>query len=407
MEAAQIIPWVAVVALAAIIGWLVIGRARQGAQPQDIERLVQAVNEQAEKAREQSDAQAREAREELRDNLNARVRELAEAQARASEAAGTRLDSMRKSSDEQIGKIREMVEEKLQDSLEKRIASSFEQVSSDLKKVHEGVGEMQKLAQDVGGLKRLLDGVRTRGIFAEFQLRMLLEDSLAPGQFIENARLGGGGQVVEFAICLPNSDGSGEPLLLPLDSKFPLTPYENLQDALDSGADSDTVEAMRKKFAGALKIQAKEITKYISPPHTTTFALMFLPVEGMYAEALRMSETWNDIRDQFNVVIVGPTTLHALLQSLQMGFRTLAISERSHEAWLLLQKVGKEFDKIVEQLAKSEKSLGTATGATAEARRLVQAQQSQLAALTESEALSAPPSPGTARPEPDGGGNVT
>ncbi len=357
-----ILPWFLLLAVVAAACGFLIARRTQGAGTNaDMDHIRKEHRETADRLVQKLEQESRTARTELRDNLTARMQELAGAQVTIGEGMNSQLEAMRKSTDERIERIRVMVDEKLQETLEKRMVSSFKAVTDNLQKVYEGLGEMRELAQDVGGLKSVLSGVRTRGMFGEFQLEMLLEESLSPGQFVKNVSLGGVGQVVEFAICLPGAETESGSLLLPLDAKFPVQLYERLQDTAEESREE--AEKARKAFHAGLKKQAKEITKYISPPVTTNFALMYLPVDGMYAEALRTSETWGQIRNECNVIIVGPTTLYALLQSLLIGFKSIAISERSAEVWELLQEVNAEFRKFSDAVGKTAKKLDEARNA--------------------------------------------
>lgn len=258
-----------------------------------------------------------------------------------------------------LDKIRATVDEKLQTTLEKRIGESFQLVSQRLEQVQKGLGEMQTLANDVGGLKRVLTNVKQRGIFGEVQLSRQLGDMLTPEQYVENASIvPGSRERVEFAVRLPGKEDD-EPVLLPIDSKFPQESYERLLTAQE-GADKEAIDAARKELEAALTNQAKEITKYIQPPHSTDFAIMYLPTEGLFAEALRLPGLVSKLQSQYRVIVTGPTTLAALLNSLQIGFKTLAIEKRSTEVWHLLSALKQEFGKYIELWEKLSKQLNTA-----------------------------------------------
>ncbi len=257
-----------------------------------------------------------------------------------------RLKQLQEDNSAQIEKMRATVDEKLQGTLEKRLGESFKMVSERLEQVHHGLGTMQQLASDVGGLQRVLTNVKSRGGWGEVQLGALLEQVLTSEQFTRNVKTReGSGEMVDFAIKLPGGD-DGLPVWLPIDAKFPIEDYHRLVAAQDSADLSATEEAM-KSLETQLRKSAKEIcSKYINPPRTTDFALMFLPTEGLYAEAVRRLGLVEQAQRECKVVLVGPTTLAALLNSLQMGFRTLAIQERSSEVWNLLAAVKTEFGRF-------------------------------------------------------------
>jgi DNA recombination protein RmuC len=257
-----------------------------------------------------------------------------------------RLKQLQEDNSKQIEKMRATVDEKLQGTLEKRLGESFKLVSERLEQVHHGLGTMQQLASDVGGLQRVLTNVKTRGGWGEVQLGALLEEVLAPEQFARNVRpREGSGENVEFAIRLPGQE-SGAPVWLPIDAKFPVEDYQRLTTAQES-ADPVATEQAMKNLEAQLRKGAKEIsTKYINPPQTTNFALMFLPTEGLYVEAIRRLGLVEQVQRECKVIFAGPTTLAALLNSLQMGFRTLAIQKSSSEVWSLLATVRNEFGKF-------------------------------------------------------------
>ena len=255
---------------------------------------------------------------------------------------------------EQLEQIRGTVDEKLQTTLEKRITESFKTVSSQLEQVYKGLGEMQSLANDVGGLKKIMSGVKTRGNLGEYQLAAILAEILAPEQYATNvATVPKSSERVEFAVKLPHEDGT---VYLPIDSKFPAETYAQLKDAQESG-DRKAVEAAYKNLEAVIKSEAKDIrTKYVAVPYTTNFAIMFLPAEGLYAEVVSrgMVET---LQRDYQVNVAGPSTMAAILNSLQMGFKTLAIQQKSNYAWEVLGAVKTEFGKFEESLTKMQRYL--------------------------------------------------
>ena len=255
---------------------------------------------------------------------------------------------------EQLEEIRGTVDEKLQTTLEKRISESFKTVSSQLEQVYKGLGEMQSLANDVGGLKKIMSGVKTRGNLGEYQLAAILAEILAPEQYATNvATVPKSSERVEFAVKLPHEDGT---VYLPIDSKFPAETYAQLRDAQESG-DRKAVEAAYKNLEAVIKSEAKDIrTKYVAVPYTTNFAIMFLPAEGLYAEVVSRGMVELLQRD-YQVNVAGPSTMAALLNSLQMGFKTLAIQQKSNYAWEVLGAVKTEFGKFEESLKKMQRNL--------------------------------------------------
>ena len=265
--------------------------------------------------------------------------------------------------EKRLEEIRQTVDEKLQQTLNERISQSFRLVNEQLANVQKGLGEMQSLAQDVGGLKRVLSNVKTRGNIGEIQLSMLLEQLLAPEQYEANVHTRKGSDaVVEFAVKLPGKDDAREFVYLPIDAKFPKDVYEQLLDAYDA-ADPQQIELAGKQLEATIKKMAKDISeKYLAPPATTDFGIMFLPFEGIYAEVVRRSALLEDLQRTYKVVVTGPTTLAAILNSLQMGFRTLAIQKHSGEVWTILGAVKKEFEKMGGMLEKAQRNLQTATG---------------------------------------------
>ena len=272
-----------------------------------------------------------------------------------------RLDALARLNDQKLEQMRRTVSEKLESTLENRLGQSFRLVNEQLARVHKGLGEMQTLAQGVGDLKKVLTNVKTRGVWGEVRLRALLEDALSPGQYLENAQVRPGTQErVEFAIRLPAADGEGA--LLPVDSKFPQEDYLRLVDAAQSG-DANAVRAARKQLENAVREQARRIReKYVAPPATTDYAVLFLPVESLYAEVARVDGLLESLQNTYRVLVAGPSTFAALLTSLQMGFRTVALQKRSGEVLELLSAVQEEFQKYGEAVRKARTRLEQATG---------------------------------------------
>jgi DNA recombination protein RmuC len=304
------------------------------------ERGERMLREEMSRGREENANAAKTQREELSASLEG-VRSIVD----------LRLKQLQEDNSKQIDKMRATVDEKLQGTLEKRLGESFKLVSDRLEQVHQGLGAMQQLASDVGGLQKVLSNVKTRGGWGEVQLGALLEQVLTPDQFARNVKTRDeSGEHVDFAIKLPG-DENGAPVWLPIDAKFPTEDYQRLVAAQEDG-DVPAIDDAMKSLETELKRGAKDIcAKYINPPKTTDFALMFLPTEGLYAEAIRRIGLVEQVQRDCRVIFAGPTTLAALLNSLQMGFRTLAIQKRSSEVWNLLAGVKTEFGKFGEALS--------------------------------------------------------
>jgi DNA recombination protein RmuC len=289
-----------------------------------------------------------------------------------------RLLHIERQSAERLEKMRATVEEKLEGTLERRLGESFKMVGERLELVQRGLGEMQALASGVGDLKKVLTNVKTRGTWGEVQLSMLLEQILTPDQYVANAKLSTTAENVEFAVKLPGRNDDDEPVFLPIDSKFPQESYQRLIEASESG-NADLANIARKELEAAVRNSAKDIReKYIHPPKTTDFAVMFLPTEGLYAEVLRTPGMLEKIQNEQRVIISGPTTLAALLNSLQMGFRTMAIQKRSSEVWKILAVIKAEFGKFGDILEAVHKKLGEATGKIEDATRKTRTIQTKL-----------------------------
>ncbi len=280
-----------------------------------------------------------------------------------------RLVAIQGDNEKKLEQMRATVDEKLHATLEQRLGESFRQVAERLEQVHSGLGEMRRLAQDVGSLNRVLNNVKSRGIFGEVQLAGLLEQVLTPDQYATNVEtIPGSGARVEFAIRLPGRRDDNAPLWLPIDAKFPREDYERLLDAQDQANKLDT-EIAGRAMEARLRQEARNIrAKYVAPPHTTEFAILFLPTEGLYAEALRRPGLMEALHRDHRVTLAGPTTLLATLSSLQMGFRTLALEKRSAEVWEVLGAVKTEFKKFGDVLAKTKKKLDEASNTIDEAQ---------------------------------------
>lgn len=278
------------------------------------------------------------------------------------EVVDKRLGLIQEDNNKKLDKMREVVDEKLHATLEKRLGQSFKIVSDRLEQVHKGLGEMQNLATGVGDLKKVLTNVKTRGTWGEIQLGNLLEQMLSPDQFQANVKIKPSSQdYIEFAVKLPGKDSQDMPLWLPIDAKYPQEAYQRLVDAQDQ-VSVESIQIARKEIETSIKKEAKTINeKYIHPPYSTDFAIMFLPIESLYAEVLRFPGLHQIIQQKYRVLIAGPTTLAALLNSLQMGFRTLSVEKRSSEVWKLLSTVKVEFEKFGGILEKTKKKLEEAS----------------------------------------------
>lgn len=370
-----------------------------------LERNERHVNGEISKNREESTTNARQVREELNqsirlfnDSVLARMAEIANLQRNQLDIFAIQLGSLTKTNEQKLEHLRKTVEErlvllqkdnsqkldqmrttvdeKLSATLEQRLGESFKQVSDRLEAVHKGLGEMQTLASGVGDLKKVLTNVKTRGMWGEIQLGNLLEQILTPEQYSCNViTKTGSNDRVEFAIKLPARDGHDNIIWLPIDAKFPMEDYERLVEAQDH-ANLPRIEEMGKSLEQRIKLEGKAIRdKYLDPPKTTDFGILFLPAEGLYAEVLRRPGLCEILQREYKVILTGPTTLAALLNSLQMGFRTLAIEKRSSEVWNLLGAVKTEFGKFVEVLEKTQKKLQEASNtidtATRKSRTIV------------------------------------
>ena len=328
------------------------------ANAQQLEAMRQAITLQAQTGREEQAT----ALKRFGDTLNQTLTTLTESNAqRMAEVRATleaKIKDLQTDNGARLEEMRKTVDEKLHATLEQRLGESFKLVSDRLEKVHQGLGEMQQLAIGVGDLKRVLTNVKTRGTWGEVQLEMLLEQVLTPDQYAKNVEtIPNSGARVEFAIKLPGSDDGHTPVWMPIDAKFPKEQYERLADAADR-ADADGVLQAGRELETVVRNEAKKIAeKYLSPPLTTDFAILFLPTEGLYAEVMRRPGLADDLQRTHRVSIAGPSTLSALLNSLQMGFRTLALEKRSSEVWQVLGAVKTEFGKFGDVLAATKATL--------------------------------------------------
>ena len=345
---------------------------------QVVEQRLQAF----EHARSQAAALQREdaarARHEMGAAVDTRLASFAERMQTLNETLATELARLRADNERKLEQMRATVDEKLQGTLERRLGESFRLVSDRLEQVQKGLGEMQTLASDVGGLKRVLTNVKNRGSWGEVQLGRQLEDLLAPDQYESNVIIRPGStENVEYAVKLPGRDETSV-VYLPIDSKFPQEDYERLLQAQEA-ADTSGIEAAGRSLEKAVRLQAKTIaSKYIDPPHSTDFAIMYLPTEGLFAEVIRRPGLASDLQTQFHVMVTGPTTLMSLLNSLQLGFKTLAIEQRTSEVWKILSAAKTEFGKYGQVWEKLSKQLQTAQRTVDEAGRRTRAVERRL-----------------------------
>jgi DNA recombination protein RmuC len=319
------------------------------------------IYDQLERNRDEINKTSKINREELSKTLNQFEEKFGKNIKDVRETINNQLKDIRDDNTKQLDKMRNTVDEKLQKTLETKIGESFKQVSERLAEVHKGLGEMQTVASGVGDLKKVLANVKTRGVFGEYQLENILEQLLSPEQYAKNVSPKPDSQAnVEFAIKLPGKNDD-DTVWLPIDSKFPIEPYNELMDA-ENTADKDQIENARKHLVRSIDTFAKDISsKYIVPPYTTDFAIMFLPIEGLFAEVLKHPGLMDTLRRKYKITITGPTTLSALLNSLQMGFRTLVVQKRSSEVWKILEAVKTEFETFGKQLEQVDKQLNTAS----------------------------------------------
>lgn len=328
------------------------------ANAQQLESMRQAITAQARAGREEQSTALRRFGDTLNQTLSTLTESNAQRMAEVRATLEARIRDLQTDNGARLEEMRKTVDEKLHATLEQRLGESFKLVSDRLDKVHQGLGEMQQLAVGVGDLKRVLTNVKTRGTWGEVQLEMLLEQVLTPDQYAKNVEpVPGTGERVEFAIRLPGQDESERPVWMPIDAKFPKEQYERLCEAAEH-ADADGVALAGRELERAVRLEAKTIAeKYLSPPLTTDFAILFLPTEGLYAEVMRRPGLADELQRACRVSIAGPSTLTALLNSLQMGFRTLALEKRSSEVWQVLGAVKTEFGKFGDVLAATKSTL--------------------------------------------------
>ena len=333
-----------------------------------IDRLTKQLEDKLERINENMLRGTKENREDIKQTLkefqdlfSKDIKDFTEAQGKKFDAMASKQDELVKSTELKLEKMRETVDEKLHKTLEERLGQSFKLVSERLEAVQKGLGEMQTLANGVGDLKKVLNNVKTRGVLGEYQLGNILEQILAPEQYDANVKTKkGSNDLVEFAIKLPGKDDEGSQVYLPIDAKFPQDDYVRLQDAFDAG-DVAGIETATKSLMNSVKKFAKDIhEKYVDPPHTTDISILFLPVEGLYAEVVRHPQMVSDLQRDYQVIITGPSTLAAILNSFAMGFRTLAIQKRSSEVWKVLGAVKTEFSKFGGVLEKAQKKINEA-----------------------------------------------
>ncbi len=325
---------------------------------QQLEALRLTMNAQAQTNREEQGTSLKRFGDTLHQSLSALTESNAQRMTEVRATLEAKIKDLQQDNGTRLEEMRKTVDEKLHATLEQRLGESFKLVSDRLDKVHQGLGEMQQLAIGVGDLKRVLTNVKTRGTWGEVQLAMLLEQLLTPDQYAANVEtVPGTGERVEYAIKLPGADDNGAPVWMPIDAKFPKEQYERLAEAADR-ADAEGVAAAGKELEAVIRKEAKTIaTKYLSPPLTTDFAILFLPTEGLYAEVMRRPGLSDELQRTHRVSIAGPSTLSALLNSLQMGFRTLALEKRSSEVWQVLGAVKTEFGKFGDVLAATKATL--------------------------------------------------
>jgi DNA recombination protein RmuC len=390
MDVPTLILLAAVVAAAGLLLVLLPGRAaarvraalleRLDGLDRNVEKTERALREELGRGRGEAAGEAQRQRDEVRaqlvemarlqrealDGFGARLQQLTDSNAARQEqlrkTLEQRLEGLQKENAEKLEQMRQTVDEKLQGTLEKRLGESFKLVQGQLEAVQRGLGEMQSLATGVGDLKKVLTNVKTRGTWGEVQLGALLEQMLSPDQYAANvAPKPGSGERVEYVIRLPGQGAGEGEVLLPIDAKFPTEDYQRLVEASERG-DGPGVEAAGKALEARIKLCARDIReKYLHPPHTTDFGLLFLPTEGLYAEVVRRQGFTEALQREHRVIVAGPSTLAALLTSLQMGFRTLAIQQRSSEVWRVLGAVKAEFGKFGDVIAKVEEKLEQAT----------------------------------------------
>jgi len=375
-----------------------------------LEAMRQAMTLQAQNGREEQASALKRFGDTINQSLTTLTESNAQRMAEVRATLEAKIKDLQTDNGARLEEMRKTVDEKLHATLELRLGESFKLVSDRLDKVHQGLGEMQQLAIGVGDLKRVLTNVKTRGTWGEVQLEMLLEQMLTPDQYGKNVEtVPGTGERVEFAIKLPGQIDGGAPVWMPIDAKFPKEQYERLSEAADR-ADADGVAVAGRELERAVRGEAKTIAeKYLSPPLTTDFAILFLPTEGLYAEVMRRPGLADDLQRTHRVSIAGPSTLSALLNSLQMGFRTLALEKRSSEVWQVLGAVKTEFGKFGDVLAATKLTLERAAKnidqAETRSRQMARKLKSVEALPSEAAQLLLGPDMADTSEEKDGGSN--
>lgn len=332
---------------------------------QEITRIDLIIRDEFSRNRNETEKSSREHRLELSQTLDNFEQKLNLNFKEIREVVENKLKDIQEDNNKKLEEMRKTVDEKLQETVEKRFDSSFKIISERLEQVHKGLGEMQTLASGVGDLKKVLTNVKTRGNLGEIQLATILDQILSPQQFIQNAQVKKNSQQrVEYAIKLPNKNSENQDLLLPIDSKFPIEDYLRFNEAMEhlENYSKSELENLSKQFESSVKRNARDIReKYINPPITTDFAIMFVPTESLYAEILRRPGLFEFLQKEYKITVVGPTNLVAFLSSLQMGFKTLAIEKRSSEVWEILGAVKTEFSRFGKILDKTKKKLQEAS----------------------------------------------
>ena len=328
-------------------------REEQNSAQNNFEQRFEKANERLNQGLKEHFFVLNEKQQKQHDNAEKRLKEVRDVVER-------QLKELREDNNKQLSEVNKTVNEKLQKTLNERLSQSFETVGKQLQSVQEGLGEMKTLANDVGGLKKVLSNVKMRGGLGEVQLAMLLENILAPDQYAANVKTKAGSDAnVEFAIKLPGRDDVNSTVWIPIDAKFPKDVYQHLQEAYEDG-DVIRVEKAQKELENTLKKMGKDIRdKYLDPPQTTDFGILFLPFEGIYAEVVRNAALLETLQRDYKIMVTGPTTLAAILNSLQMGFKTLAIQKRSSEVWTVLSDVKKEFQNFGGMMQKAQKNIQT------------------------------------------------
>lgn len=357
------------------------------------ESMDRSMRDEIARSRTEQQTQAQKERTEIiqsfklfEDSVQTRLSELTAATEKKMEAVRLTIDDKLKQIQEdntrQLDRMRETVDEKLQNTLEKRLGESFKQVSERLELVHQGLGDMRHLAAGVGDLKKVLTNVKTRGTWGEVQLGVLLEEILAPEQYVKNVKINKhSADFVEFAIKLPGHHEAADAVLIPVDAKFPVEDYQRLLEAQER-ADAAAVEDALRQLESSIKKAAKDISqKYLAPPKTTDFGIMFLPSEGLYAEVIRRVALVAVLQREYHIVVTGPTTFAALLNSLQMGFRALAIQKRSGEVWKILGEVKTAFGRFGDTLDAVRKKLEQAAGTVDDAQKKTRTLSNKLKAV--------------------------